>query len=281
MSAETQPGSVIENPGKSFHDQWSQAKQTSISQHCKSPNSIAAYEGDIDLFRKYLLARKVEGWDQLTPEMISDFLGYQKSLDLSPSTIRRRLATLRGFFSVLERQEYPSASECSEVLDSIRRQPTIKDHLYRESPPTDNELTLIYAKIILTRDKALFRLLTNGIGPEFVANLKIGDVEGQLYSSTSLLKVTSSYHTHGRIWSAKAIFDQESSQDLKTYLTQERDRDLRNPGAPLITSLYLKDQSITRPGIWLITQGWEKESQIPCNPHRLNKHACLIYAPAA
>ena len=89
-----------------------------------SPHTIRAYDGDLATFERYVGARfEVEGIDR---DSVIAFIGAQKSAALSPASLRRRAAALRGFCRWLLSQDLISAdpwSGTSLVLGRSRRLP--------------------------------------------------------------------------------------------------------------------------------------------------------------
>ena len=78
-----------------------------------SQNTIAAYRRDLDLYRAYLEDRGIGSMDEVTHDIVTDYLGTLREQGYSDSTIQRRASTVKGLhkFSVRENltDEHPTA----------------------------------------------------------------------------------------------------------------------------------------------------------------------------
>lgn len=71
-----------------------------------SHNTVAAYRRDLHTFQMYMVERRLQHPGELTRELMREFLKYLTCLKLSPASIARSMATLRGFFRFLLKERY-------------------------------------------------------------------------------------------------------------------------------------------------------------------------------
>ena len=64
--------------------------------------TLSAYRSDLDAFAAFLEKRGVGAWSGVGPDHVREFLREQKQAGLSPATMARRLAAIRGLFKFLE-----------------------------------------------------------------------------------------------------------------------------------------------------------------------------------
>ncbi|MCX6357109.1 MAG: site-specific tyrosine recombinase XerD [Candidatus Aureabacteria bacterium] len=140
-----------------------------------SPNTIAAYGGDLTRFISFLERKKVAALDDATRDHIGAFLMAEKTRGLSPTSLSRTLVSIKVFFRFLAAQRYVRG-DIAEVLES----PKIWKHL-------PDVLTVEEVERLLAspsprtrygrRDRAILELMyATGLRVSEVASLKIPDV---------------------------------------------------------------------------------------------------------
>lgn len=82
-----------------------------------SPNTRAAYAGDLECFLNYLTSRGVVSINAVRREHITDFLMAQRDQGLSTNSLCRRLVAIKVFFRYLQ-QEGLLAANVTEAMDS-------------------------------------------------------------------------------------------------------------------------------------------------------------------
>ncbi|MCX2525174.1 tyrosine recombinase XerC [Larsenimonas rhizosphaerae] len=87
--------------------------------HRHSPATVAAYRQDLQALVKGLEEEGLEQWSALTTTHLRRFLGRERTRGLSPRSLARRLATLRGFCDSLVDQQL-LASNPARLLDAPR-----------------------------------------------------------------------------------------------------------------------------------------------------------------
>lgn len=82
-----------------------------------SPNTRAAYAGDLERFLNYLTSRGVVSINAVRREHITDFLMAQRDQGISTNSLCRRLVAIKVFFRYLQ-QEGLLAANVTEAMDS-------------------------------------------------------------------------------------------------------------------------------------------------------------------
>lgn len=82
-----------------------------------SPNTRAAYAGDLERFLNYLTSRGVVSINAVRREHITDFLMAQRDQGISTNSLCRRLVAIKVFFRYLQ-QEGMLAANVTEAMDS-------------------------------------------------------------------------------------------------------------------------------------------------------------------
>ena len=146
-----------------------------------SRNSILSYRADLERFILDIEIPVAEAG----PERLSRYLDSLYNAGLSPRSIARHVATLRGFFSFLAR-EGGIAQDPAEFLSTPRIGAALPRYLNSEeverlmsAPPSDTPLGL--------RDRAMLELLyATGLRVSELCNLPLSGVERQM----GVLRVT-------------------------------------------------------------------------------------------
>jgi integrase/recombinase XerD len=84
-----------------------------------SPNTIASYKLDLKSFTQHLRARKVASVNDVTRDLIVDYLLASREKGISARSLARHLACLRTFFRFLRREKFVS-KDVTELVDSPR-----------------------------------------------------------------------------------------------------------------------------------------------------------------
>jgi integrase/recombinase XerD len=84
-----------------------------------SDRTLAAYQRDLDTLFRYVDERGRKGPEEITSQDLGDFVVHLKSSGLAPTTIRRSLSSLRGYFAFLL-EEGAVTSDPSERLEAPR-----------------------------------------------------------------------------------------------------------------------------------------------------------------
>ncbi|MCL5669968.1 MAG: tyrosine-type recombinase/integrase [Acidobacteria bacterium] len=124
-----------------------------------SPKTLEDYEGDLRLFEEFLRERGFRV-TQVKLQTISDFIEYLKhrhnyktgTTGLAEASIRRRLASVSGFYDFL------SATSDGKVGNPVRLLPKIRRSKPLPEVVPEQEIQHLLEGIDVLRDKALFSL---------------------------------------------------------------------------------------------------------------------------
>ncbi|HIE44024.1 MAG TPA: tyrosine recombinase XerC [Candidatus Omnitrophica bacterium] len=87
-----------------------------------SPNTIASYHCDLSQFQKFLEEQYPETpLHRVDSYHIRDFLAYLHTAGYNPSSIARKVASLRSFFKYALRSGWISTNPCSSILSPKKR----------------------------------------------------------------------------------------------------------------------------------------------------------------
>lgn len=140
-----------------------------------SANTVSSYGRDLSQFADFCKSRGASSADDLSGEMLSDFLGNLRDAGMSPNSINRKVSAIRTFCKFACREGFASkffASETSGVK-GVKRLPSVL---------SVDEVSLIlsqpdYRDPIGLRDKAMLEILyAGGFRVSELISLKLSDV---------------------------------------------------------------------------------------------------------
>jgi integrase/recombinase XerD len=227
-----------------------------------SNNTLAAYRNDLSQFTNFLGPR-VSRWDQVTREIIMDYIMTMKSdQEYASSTVARKVAAIKSFFHYLvdrgELQDDPTAT-----LDS----PKVRKRLPKAISGDDLERLLAEPAREKTpkalRDRALLEVLyATGLRVTELVSLNVDDVN----LASASLRVVRPKDKRERI----VPIYQRALEPLQDYLERGRIQLLRDPE---VSALFLnhRGRRLTRQGLWLIVKHYVREVGIreEVTPHTL------------
>lgn len=237
-----------------------------------SHNTILGYQNDLQHFSKYLYQHFGR------PPEITDFnaeqvTAYLKSGDhiYKPSTVKRRLATLKHFARFLqltgEREafQFPAIDQILPPIPELSRS--------RKISILSNEqvASLIMAikadpRPQARRDEAIFRLILEiGITVSQLANINLTDFD----QHSNRLRIQKSTGENRR------FHIENSGPTLKRYLLEGRPELNPTPGE---TALFISQMGtrVSRQGVWQICQRWGKKIGIKDNlSPRILRHTAV------
>jgi integrase/recombinase XerD len=217
-----------------------------------SHNTILGYQNDLQQFSQYLYQHLGR------PPEITDFnaqqvTAYLKSGDqiYKPSTVKRRLATLKHFARFLQPTgeikafQFPAIDQILSPIPEVSRSRKISI-LSNEQVASLTTSIKADPRPQARRDDAIFRLILEvGITVSRLANLNFTDFDQQ--SNRLLLKKST-----GENW---WFHIENSGPTLKQYLLEGRPELNPTPGE---TALFISQMGtrISRQGVWQICQRW-------------------------
>ncbi len=154
---------------------WMQEILTSYKEHMilqVSENTIEAYTSDIRKFFEYIQSKGVKKLNQVKAQMILSYLGYQKSLGKSNTSLNRYRLSIKSMFLFLR---------ITDVVheDIMLKVPVPKISVKAPYVPAVCEIEAILSKPDCLRDKAILELLySSGLRAAELCNLDLRDIEG-------------------------------------------------------------------------------------------------------
>lgn len=145
-----------------------------------SPNTVAAYQGDIHKFREFAAKRKL-ALEAVTRDTVVDFLASLYRQKLESRTVARHLVTIRNFFRFTQAQDWIT-TDPSITLESPRIRRTLPGYLRIEEverllqqPDASTPLGL--------RDRAMLELLySTGLRVSELISLRVPDLDAKVGS---------------------------------------------------------------------------------------------------
>jgi integrase/recombinase XerD len=140
-----------------------------------SSNTLSAYRTDLGKYTSFLKKRNRTDIGQTTKEDITDFIMNQKETGISPASIGRYLAAIKGFYRFLALERYIK-TDVSSVLEGPKLWQKLPDVLSLDE--VEKILSLPNLKDVWgIRDKAALELLyATGMRVSEIANLKLENV---------------------------------------------------------------------------------------------------------
>lgn len=141
-----------------------------------SPLTQSAYEEDLNLFVSFLRDHyQIDSFRNVTRGMIAAFLEDQRKLGHAVSTRRRRLVTVRVFFSFLEQEEAIESNPASVLASPSmgRRLP----HVVSEAEVRQLLESILPNNALAVRDRAMLEVLyACGLRVSELIRLTLGDL---------------------------------------------------------------------------------------------------------
>lgn len=233
-------------------------------------NTIVAYRNDLNQACAYLARQGVEDWQQVTRAHIAAYLlAMRDELDYRPTTIARKLASLKTFFRHLRTSgtlavdpiEDMNAPRIQKEPPRILSQEQVAD-LFRQVG-TDSPSGI--------RDLAMLHLLyaTGMRVSELVAlNLEHIDLE----QATVICAGRNGKNKRERVLPLSLLpLDQ-----IKNYLANARQRLIQHHPDEQALFVNHHGERLTRQGFWLIIKGYARQANITgITPHML-RHSFAI-----
>jgi integrase/recombinase XerD len=210
-----------------------------------SDNTISAYKNDLGQFWEYLKGRQGSALEpgMVNPEMVEAYVADLQQGDhvYAPSTVARKIAAVKSFFSSLVEQGVVTNDPAARL-----NSPKVKKHIPKTLSQSDMERLLAApartggSKAL--RDRALLELLyATGMRVTEVVNLRLEDVDWE----------TVSVNCPGKADRRRRIPLSTALQPLQEYLERGRPNFSRDD-SPAMLFLNHRGQKLTRQGVWLI-----------------------------
>ena len=219
-----------------------------------SANTIEAYRRDLGQHLEFLVSRSIHDPTAVEESHLILYLGRLRRSNLAPSTVMRKVSSLRAFYRALVREEIISS-------DPTRNLPTPK--LLRRLPSvlSVEEVELLLAQPEATqarglRDRAMLEVLyATGLRVSELVGLNRGDINLEMELIRCVGKGSKERIVPG---------GQPAVEAVRAYLAARRDA---HP------SLFLgnKGKPVTRVAFWRIVQRYARQAGIrnSISPHTL------------
>ncbi len=227
-----------------------------------SSNTLAAYRNDLSQFVSFLGTR-VAGWDEVTQDIIMNYIMFMKSRqEYASSTVARKVAAIKSFFHYLVEwgvvEDDPTATLDSPKVRKRLPKAIAQDDLNRLLSEPAREQT---PKAL--RDRALLEVLyATGLRVTELVSLNVDDVN----MASATLRVVRSKDERERL----VPVHERAIEPLREYLERGRIQLLRDPEEQALF-LNHRGRRLTRQGLWLIVKHYVREVGIveEVTPHTL------------
>lgn len=225
-----------------------------------SPNTRAAYSSDLESYRKFLDARGIRSFNDVTRKHLLDFLTSERERGLSVSSVSRRLVALKVFHRFLLGESLLSR-DVTDVMDSPsigRILPTVLT--YKEidrllaAPAGEGKIAM--------RDRAILEMLyATGMRVSECAGLKLDDIHFdsgyiRCYGKGSKVRIVP--------------FGATAREKLERYIAAARPA-LEKPASGRYVFLTCRGSAFSRKGLWKLVKDSSRRAGITksVSPHTL------------
>jgi integrase/recombinase XerD len=225
-------------------------------------NTIAAYRTDLEQFRTFLHEHAVTSWEEVTEKEVMGFTLFLRERSYANSTLARRTAAIKAFFSFLEGNKFVSSNPTADV-----KSPRVDRCPPRAISPNQVddllELPLRTSTPEGLRDKAMLELLyATGMRVSELVSLDVTDVDLEKNSVRCIGKAERERHLP---------MNETTTTAMEEYLSIGRTQLLRN-NFQTLDALFLnhRGRRLTRQGFWLILKSYAEELGLKgLTPHTL------------
>ncbi len=223
-----------------------------------SRNSVTAYKSDLTDFIAYLNRSGKRDFSEVSRDDIIDFLGEHKDAGMEPSSLARRLVSVKVFFKYLF-QEKLIPENCTTVMDSPKLWRILPEFISAREVDALMNVYAVNAKDFLAiRNRAILEVMyACGLRVSEVASLKVSSInfdDGviRVFGKGSKERIVPMGHL--------------AVQALKRYLTKSRPYLLKSPDEP---TLFLSNRGkvLDRERIWAIIKETARLAGIDKNIH--------------
>jgi integrase/recombinase XerD len=236
-----------------------------------SGNTIAAYRNDLQQFLTFLdqvAPDKVTSWAEVDQGLIQTYGTYLEERSYAPSTVARKIASVKSFFSFL--------LDSGLLVDnptSALSAPKVEKKLPRILTEDEVELLLAEPAKGMTpkalRDRALLELLyATGMRVSEIITLRLDDLD----------ETASRVRCLGRDGKVRELpLTPRALAALKAYLEKGRDGLLRQRAETMLF-VNQRGRPLTRQGLWLIIKSYAEAAGLGTDitPHTL-RHSCAAH----
>ncbi|WP_447986541.1 site-specific tyrosine recombinase XerD [Nitrospira sp. Nam74] len=223
-------------------------------------NTVEAYRRDLHTLQTYMVGRRFQHPSELTREALRAFLQYLTRMKLSPASIARSLATLRGFCRFLAKERVIAENPIL-LIESPRQWMRLPKTL------TQDEVTALLEHRKMTtpediRDTAMLELLyATGLRVSELVNLELS----HLNLSVGYVLATGK----GAKQRIVPIGD-AARRTIEAYLNGARQALIKRRESPYLF-VTRRGKNMTRQAFWNLLRSRARQAQIvkPISPHML------------
>ena len=229
-----------------------------------SANTVAAYRNDLQQLADFIGSRPgAKGWQSLDRTTIQDFILHLKERGYTETSVARKVAAVRSFFTFLSAEGTITANP-TEGLTS----PRVGKSLPRAISPNEVDELLEQPARRSTpeakRDRAMLELL-------YATGMRVTELVS-LDTSHLMLEPRSPYvRCMGKGAKERAIpIHDQAVEAVADYLEEGRPLLVRNRDEPALF-VNRRGERLTRQGFWLILKGYAKSANLSSDitPHTL------------
>lgn len=214
-----------------------------------SANTIEAYSRDIEGFLKYMEAN---GTADPATAVSTDITGYMlklRSEGRSASTINRKLASLRAFYSFLADTGRIAQNPAAEL--TVPRAQT-RELEYLSVEEIESLLALPDASVTGIRDRAILEIM-------YATGMRVNElIQADTADINTVLGFISFDGSHGK---ARIVpMGRPARQAVETYIREARPQLIKDREDSGVLFLNYYGQPLTRQGLWKIISGYGEKA---------------------
>jgi integrase/recombinase XerD len=225
-----------------------------------SNNTLESYQRDLRKFFIFLQEKNINELEHVSRNIIISFLAEQKDKGLAPTTLTRRLASIRSFYQFLQKEQLTTENPSLELetLKTEKKLPQVLSfsdiELLLEQPDTSNSTGL--------RDKAMLELLyATGMRVSELVSLALSDVNMKM----GFIKCSGKGNKERMIPLGSVAL-----RSIQEYLKNSRLKMLKQKDEK---ALFVNQQGsrLTRQGFWKILKKYAQKAgiNVDITPHTL------------
>jgi len=221
-----------------------------------SLNTIEAYSRDLNRFQKYIADRQIQFPDEVKPDTAIAFITALRQEGLSPKSINRTLAAIKGFYKYLVREKSLKVSPVSDIS-------LIRGWVRLPGALSQSEMNLLLAQPGLAsssaiRDTTIMELLyATGLRATELIQLNMNSINWQV----GYLVAMGKGGKERVVPVGKTAFDL-----LKKYVEDVRPRLLSAPPTDILFANRF-GKGFTRQGLWKIIKKYARMAGLEAKVH--------------
>ena len=206
-----------------------------------SLRTAKAYGSDMELFIRYLESLHIDEWEEVRRDDIADFLEADPDHRMEPTTIARRLVSIKVFFRYLVEEQIVKY-DITDIMEGPRKRLQLPGFLTEQE--VDRLIAAFTGNDILTiRNRAIIEVLyASGLRASEITRLRLDKID----FNENYLRVI------GKRDKERVVpFGREASGCMTVYLQEARPK-LDKSGRALEFFLSRTGKALTRERIWMI-----------------------------